>query len=231
MKSKYTNYNGTLTLYEISTGIFACLINARSLYRDAIIFILLCRYNRASTCLLFACEELGKANLLTCMSQILPEASELWKKAWKSFRSHQLKGTHAAIQTVPYEMRKSFDDFQWIVPHASELASLAEKDRQASIYIDFSPKTREWVYPSNINLSTVLRQLRYTRHILKNMGNNRKAGYYSVKSLSIIHEEMADTYSSLLLKPKVTHKDFKALESRNNQCVQRLKEELGISSA
>ena len=207
MKPKQSFNYGPLSIEEIAEGISECLQNAHSSYKDAIILLIFQRHNKAFNCLSIACEELGKAGVLSGMSRILPNADDVWKEAWKSFRSHQSKGVHAAIQTVPDKYRTSFDNIMFFIPKAFELATEGEKSRQASVYVDFSKETESWVSPSRINISMVLRKFFYTRRILKNMRKHQKLGFYSVKALNIIHEEMASAYSTVMRKKEVTYDD------------------------
>lgn len=137
MSHTQKKYRGRLSLEQIAEGIAACLQNARALVEDAIVLLRAKRHPRALTCLLAAKQELGKVDVLGAMARIDDQKQEHWADLWKSFHSHVVKGTHAAVQTTPDQLRGSFDSVFAAIPGSFQIASSEEELRQASLYVAF----------------------------------------------------------------------------------------------
>ena len=229
MSNKQKKYCGALSLEEIAEGIDACLQNARALVKDASVLLRARRYPRALTCLLVANGELGKVDVIGAMARIHPKKQVLWADIWKSFRNHKSKGAHAAMQTVPDQLRISFASVFPAILGAARIASLGEEHRQASLYVDFSESGRRWTSPLNIDRATVKQHLEFTRKVLERLENCQKLGFFSVQALNIQHEELSAALSSLPPTKDLTKDDLELLETHIKRCIIRLIRELGIS--
>jgi len=230
MSNSRNRYCRQLSIEEIAEGITACLNNARTLIRDATLLLWLRRHPRALTCLSVANEELGKVTIIANMARIPTHDQKRWSDAWKSFRNHTWKKTHAAAHTAPDQYRNSWDGMASALRIASQLAIAGEEDRQTGLYVDFSKSQNRWVSPSNIGRAEVRKYLSLTRKSLKRLGYLHKLGFFSVKALHIQHEELSEVYGSLPPWEELTLNDLEEIIGpAMKKCIARTIRELGIT--
>lgn len=142
-----SHFNGQLSLAEIAAGIAAVLQNARTLVADAQLLLEHGRYARAKAVAISALEECGKASVLGHMSTITPSTQSLWRRRWREFRSHQMKGRYGYVQLIDDEGRTDVLSLLDEVPGVVHASEGVEGDRQAGVYVDFDAGTRRWETP------------------------------------------------------------------------------------
>jgi AbiV family abortive infection protein len=234
MSRTQKKYRGRLSPEQIAEGIAACLQNARALVEDAKVLVRAKRHPRALTCLLAAKQELGKVDVLGAMARIDDQKQEHWADLWKSFHSHVVKGTYAAVQTTPDQLRGSFGSVFAAIPGSFQIASSEEELRQASLYVDFSERRRCWTSPLSTDPAAVEKHLESTQKVLERLEHYQNSGLFSAQALKIQHEELSAAISSFPPFKDVTKEDLiriKMLEPHVKRCLIRLIRELGISFA
>ena len=221
MNNRQRKYRGKLSLEQIAEGIVTCLENARALVEDATTLLKAQRYPRALTCLLVADQELGKVHVLLAMARIYPSKQIHWSDKWKSFRSHEIKAAHAVVNTFPDHARTSPDNLLPMVLDSCVKVPTDEELRQASLYVDFSAKDRDWLSPLKITRGMVDTRLKSTVAILERLEGFANMGLFSVKALRIQHEELSKVASDLPPYKDLTPEHVRSLMPRLKPCLER----------
>jgi AbiV family abortive infection protein len=162
-------FKGVLTPKECAIGIEVCLENAGSLLQEAQILFEHGKNARANFLALTSVEELGKISILTAL-MITPDSQESSRlERWAEFYKHGEKFKNI-VEFVFF--------MHWVtdpnikVNKVAQHPAITELARMASLYVEYSPRTKKWRNPNelipkltaegNIRSAKELHQLFYT---------------------------------------------------------------------
>lgn len=188
MKEWCEKYKGHLSLEQISEGIDACLLNARHLLEDGIALFEANRHSRAMSLFIAGVEEVGKVHVLAAMARIPRNNQALWAEHWSDFRSHEYKSTRAIALTYPEEAKARPDLIAQAAMLQYRLSPLAERMRQAGLYVDFKGNGKQWVTPADVPEAEARRWYSWLAKSLDQTEMGRSIGLYSVAALKIQRE-------------------------------------------